>query len=220
MPQDFKRGNSPGTSNRGASQPPGHGARPGYPPPGNYPPPGYPPPPGNPPVPNYGGGHNTGQFGNLIIYGDGKTANAWWIWLLIGIGGAIVSFILASTLGFTRVIGFWGVGITTRNPFFYIFIVIGLWEILEGILQAYGIYNSRIAVYEKAIVGKGVSKWYWLGDFRTFDFVYSHDQVTVGVESERLDVQTYGTHYKVFTKNAAAIQNAAYNMHMQMNMRK
>ena len=150
----------------------------------NQPPMGY----NQPPM-----GHNP-NLGNLLVEGNGKTTKAMWGWVVFYIGMAVFSFVLAFVMGRTTTtvnLGWLGSSsVTTTNAWFPIWIIIGIAELIIGGLTAYSVSQTHIKVFEGGIVGRGISKWFYFGDIRGFNFMLTHDQANVQMNGEQLIVNT------------------------------
>jgi len=149
------------------------------------------------------------NMGNLLKEGSGKDSNAIVGWIAYYVVGALISFVLAYVLGYTEVRGWMGTT-SVRNSFWYFFVAIGIVEVILAPLTAWTIAKTRIKVYENGVVGTGISKWFYLGDIRTFDFMLSYEQVTVDLNGGQIVVHGAGTHYKVYVNNGTEIQQSVF----------
>ena len=154
--------------------------------------------------------------GKLLISDGGKGHSAAIGWLVFHIAMAIISFILANTLGITDGGQRFDLnrGLISlppeRNLGFYFFIIIGIWELIDAGLSYYAINRSKITVYENTVVGIGISKWFYLGDIRTFEFKLAVDQVTVSVNGGQMNLHAPGEKYLIYVKNGSKIQNTIF----------
>ena len=146
------------------------------------------------------------EMGNLLVEGNGKGNSAIILYMASGIIGAIVLFVLANMAGeWTH---FYGRQLTPEGRsmlqflFFALGAVVGILEILGGI----AISKTVIRVYENGISGKGISKWFYLGDVRSFDFMLTYDHISVDVNGGTINVHGPGIHYKVYVSNGLEIQ--------------
>jgi len=145
--------------------------------------------------------------------GSGSGNDAIGGWIAFYLGNAVLSLIMAFTLGQTTVQtrGWHGtVTETVRNEFFAIFIVLGIIEVILTPLIASAISSTHITVKEDGISGSGISKWFYFGDVRRFDFMLTFDQVMVSAKKNHLIVHSAGTHYYAYCENPAAIQRAIH----------
>ena len=135
-------------------------------------------------------------MGKFVVSGSGKGHSASVFWFVYYIGMAVISFVLANTIGF-----------------FAIFVMLGIVEIALGALTAKAISNTEIEVYEDRIEGIGLSKWFYFGDTRTFNFLFSVNQVSVSVNGSQLLVRDgSGNEYKVYVNNGEEIQGEIFKL--------
>jgi len=160
------------------------------------------------------------DMGNLLAEGSGKGNKAIIGWVAFYVVMAIASFVCANIFGYyerTSVDLFRGTTVTThRNDFiWFTFMALGVMELIVAPMIAIAIGKTHIKLYEGGIMGKGISKWFYLGDIRTFDFVLSYDQVSVDVNGGQIVVHGPGTHYKVYASNGPEIQQAIFQQKSQ-----
>ncbi|MCL2620038.1 MAG: hypothetical protein FWD97_03770 [Defluviitaleaceae bacterium] len=149
----------------------------------------------------------------VLASGSGNGNDAVVGWFIFYLGMAALSFILAFTLGQTTVQTWSWQGVATetvRNEYFAIFLVIGVIDVIFVPLINSAISSTCITVKEDGISGRGISRWFYLGDVRRFDFMLTFDQVMVSAKKNHLVVHGAGTHYYVYCENPAAIQRAIH----------
>jgi hypothetical protein len=83
----------------------------------------------------------------------------------------------------------------------------GVWQGISGIVAGVAISKSFIKVHEGGVTGRGISKWFYLGDIRSFDFVLTYDQISVALNGGKMIVHGAGTHYNVYLNNGTEIQH-------------
>jgi len=149
-------------------------------------------------------------MGKVIVKGYGGGGKAILGWLVFYLASAVVSFWMAHEFGVTQ-ISVWGREIASvRNQLWFIFIAVGVIEIVAAILIGIAISNTSIVVSEDGISGRGISKWFYFGDVRSFNFTLSFDEAFVDVNGEQIVVHALGTHYKVWASNASEIQQTIF----------
>ena len=160
----------------------------------------------------------SGNMGKLLVNGSGKGNKAIYGWIFFYIASAVLCFVAAQTLGYTRIWGFWGT-VPVRNPFWYIFIVLGIINLIFIPIVAVAISKTYIKVCELGVMGRGISKWFYMGDVRSFDFMLTYDQVSVDVNGGQIVVHGLGTNYKVYVENGPKIQQTVVAL-QQVRQRK
>ncbi|MCL2014733.1 MAG: hypothetical protein FWG68_00620 [Defluviitaleaceae bacterium] len=151
-------------------------------------------------------------IGKLLVSGDGKENTATIIsYVAWGIGLPIAFFVVVNIMGEMY---FFGNILPLAGRFLVIFLV-AVGSIVH-ILSSIGIYNSAINVYENGVSGKGLSKYFNMGDVRTFTFMLTYEQVSVDVNGKWITIHGPGTSYKVCISNAAEIQQAIYQQQQRL----
>jgi len=150
------------------------------------------------------------DMGNLLVEGNGKGNKAIIVWVVCYVVMAIAFFVSANIFAY-QTINIFGITTTHRDDvIWWTFIVLGAIFVVMAVLIALSIAKTHIKVYESGIMGKGISKWFYFGDVRTFDFMLSYDQVSVDVNGGQIVVHGPGTHYKVYVNNGPKIQQAIF----------
>ncbi|MCL2852028.1 MAG: hypothetical protein FWE20_03205 [Defluviitaleaceae bacterium] len=156
----------------------------------------------------------TVAMGELLAEGSGEGSKAIFGWVAFNVVIAIIFFIFASTLGYTEELGGWWQGgftiVRVRTPVWGMFMLLGAVYIILAPMVANAISKTNIKVYEGGIAGRGISKWFYWGDIRGFDFMLSYDQVSVDVNGGQIVIHGSGTHYKVYVSNGSEIQQIIY----------
>ena len=147
------------------------------------------------------------NMGNLLAEGSGKNTQARFMWGGYNLALGVLCFVLANTLGYTTIFG-----VAFRNRFWGFFIFMGVAAIILGLLNFLAISNTYIKIYEGGVAGKGISKWFYWGDIRSFEFMLTHDQVSVDLNGEQIVVHGPGTSYKVYVSNGSEIQQTIYQL--------
>jgi len=151
------------------------------------------------------------DFGNLLASGNGMQSNATMMWAIYWGGAALLSIILAISFGITVVDLGWFGRTTMVNSWLYFWILIALGEIALGVLTILNVRKSRIDVFEKGIAGVGLSKFYFIGDIRTFPFKISHRDANVtGSKQEIMVTAPLNTLHLLHAQNAQQIREVAY----------
>ncbi|MCL2168581.1 MAG: zinc ribbon domain-containing protein [Defluviitaleaceae bacterium] len=148
--------------------------------------------------------------GNLLASGNGIQSNATMMWALYWGGAALLSIILAVTMGIRTIPG-WFTTTTFINSWFYFWIFIAIAEITLGVLTVLSVRKSRIDVFEKGVAGVGLSKFYFVGDIRTFPFSIPHRDATVSTNKQEITITSAHNTYKAHAQNALQIRDAAYS---------
>lgn len=158
---------------------------------------------------------------NLLAQGRESNGKAIAGWVIFYLASAIVSFVLAYNFGYSPEEIFiqnrYGLivdryTVNTPNAFLFIFIGIGIVELLFAPLTANAIAETYIKVYNDCVVGRGISKWFYFGDLRKFDFMLPIEQTTISVNGGQMIVHGPGSHYKVYVRNAAKIQSLVHEL--------
>ena len=152
-------------------------------------------------------------MGKLVVSGSGQGNKAIAGWAIFYLVSAISSFILAFMLGRDVRVAWGWEGprtVVERNGFWWFFIVFGIVELILIPLIGSAISNTRIDVHENGVTGNGISKWFYFGDIRSFDFMLTFNEVSIDVNGEQIVVHGPGTHYKVYCQNAFEIRQAIY----------
>ena len=147
------------------------------------------------------------NMGNLLAEGTGKGTKSIFMWAGILALMAVICFVLANTLGYTTIFG-----ISVRNSSWGIFIFLGIISLAMIPLVGHAISKTRIKIYENGVTGTGISKWFYWGDIRTFEFILALDQVSVDLNGEQIVVHGPGTNYKVYVSNGPEIQQTIYQL--------
>jgi len=155
-------------------------------------------------------------WGKALVSGTGANTQASAFWATYFVGLAVLSFVLAFTIGRGEVItgishSLFGGGprISTETvllPVGYVFIVIGIIALICAPIVYSIIQKTNIAVYENGVVGTGISKWFYWGDFRTFQFQCKIEQASIDLRGNQLVVHGPGTNYLVYAANGLEIQ--------------
>jgi len=146
------------------------------------------------------------EMGNLLAEGNGKDNGAINFYVSSGIIIAIVSLVLASLANE------WAHFLTPegRSILQTLFVSLSVIAIILGILDGIAVSKTVIKVYENGVLGKGLSKWFYLGDIRNFDFILAYDQISVDVNGWTLNIHSPGTYCKVYVSNGLEIQQTIY----------
>jgi len=159
------------------------------------------------------------EMGELLAEASGGNRSA--IIFYVAIGSIMAIGFLALGAGAGERMYFFGTPLTQEDlrilQIMYIScgIILGFWGLLEGA----AISETFIKVYENGVSGKGLSKWFYLGDIRRFDFILTYDQISVDVNGGTINVHGPGTYYKVYVSNGSEIQQTIYQ-HKQKLARK
>jgi hypothetical protein len=159
-------------------------------------------------------------LGKLIAQGSGKGAGAAVGHVILNIILAVATFWFFIYLRNVTVPQFfgWPRGMATSPfqdflAFAFPLVILGLGAYSLFKASSYGIIipSCFIKIYEKGVVGRGVSKWIRLGDVRPLEFILTYDQISsVSTEESRLIVNSSGTSYYVYLANANEIRQAIH----------
>ena len=70
-----------------------------------------------------------------------------------------------------------------RTGVFYYFLVVALVFVIIAFLTASAISSTRINVDTNGVSGVGISRWFYFGDVRRFNFMLNFDQVSVSAKA-------------------------------------
>ncbi|MCL2282648.1 MAG: hypothetical protein FWC26_04955 [Fibromonadales bacterium] len=171
-------------------------------------------------------------MGNLLTEGNGRGNGAIWGWVAICLITAAIAFGVAiwmqnmqsniaesgSGFSFSEYRGLVHNRLSAEQHkaivYFkycgYFCIALGVFYVILAPLTGIAISKTEIKVYEGGITGKGLSKWFYIGDLRTFDFMLTYSQVSVDLNGGQIVVHGPETHYKVYVQNGSEIQEAIF----------
>ena len=155
----------------------------------------------------------------MSISGNGKGHSACSFWAIIeivlGIATIVIFNRLAVYYGITT-ISVLGFSASSKNDWYNYFSysgnILGIAYFVFAFLIPIAISKTRITVYHDRVEGAGVSKWFFLGDVRTFNFLYPIEQVSMELNGGKLVVHGQNTYYCVYVKNGTEIQNALWEV--------
>jgi len=150
-------------------------------------------------------GYQSESLGSLLISGSGRGSNAVAGWVIYELAVATLCFVVAYI--WRDVAQF---SPEVRIVIITILIVLGVWSTITAMIIGSAISKTVIRVYESGITGRGISKFFYLGDVRGFEFMLTYDQVSVDLNGGQIIVRDPGTHYKVYVSNGAEIQQAVH----------
>jgi len=162
----------------------------------------------------------------MNISGNGRWHKACFFWfildIIIGIFIIIISNNLANHYGITTV-SFMGYSSSSQNNMYDYFSILGficgIACFIYAILFPIAISKTRITIYNNKIEGVGVSKWFLWGDARTFNFIYSINQVSIELNGGKLIVNGgQNSYYSVYVKNGIEIQKALWDAKNEINI--
>ena len=150
------------------------------------------------------------DLGALLVSGYGVRSNATMMWALYYGAAIALSLILAFTMGVRTVNLGWLGSVTVTNGWLGFWLFIAAVEVALGAITIISTRKTQIHVYERGIVGTGLSKWFWLGDLRTFQFNLYHRDANVAGPKQQIIVTAPSMHYTVYAENANEIRQIAY----------
>ena len=131
--------------------------------------------------------------------GKGHGACAFWAILEIFTGIAIIAFFawIADEYGAEHYVGIgW---------------ICGIGCFIYAILFPVAISKTHITIYKDKVEGVGVSKYFFLGDPRNFNFMHPINQASIDVNGGKLIVHGQNTYYCVYVQNGIELQNAFWD---------
>ena len=149
---------------------------------------------------------NSIEMGNLLIEGGGKNTKAALFYFVSGIV-SIIFFMYLAIIS-SNWVYFYGKFLTLEvrtllQIFYYILAASGIGEILGGL----SISKSNIKLYENGLTGKGITKWFFIGVIKKYDFKhFSYNQVVIKSKKEQIKINIEGIDYIVYVKNAKDIE--------------
>jgi len=149
--------------------------------------------------------------GEILAQGSGQGHSEIGSWVFICLLGASLSLIAAFWMNSRQ-----NLAAESQNIFIIFFIALGVWYIINAAVTHSSISNSYIKVYEGGVTGKGLSKWFHIGDIRSFDFMLTYDQISVDLNGKHIMVNAPGANYKVYVSNGAEIQQAIHKQKSQI----
>jgi len=165
------------------------------------------------------------DLGNLITEGNGKGNGAIWLWVVVLLFTAVGSFVCVVWLQNMQsdLINKSGASIGAliyntelKKSLMYLkycsafCVAVGIFCALFAPLVGRAISKTEIKVYERGIVGKGLSKWFCIGDIRILDFMLTYSQASVDLSGGYIIVHGPGANYNVYVKNGHEIQDAIF----------